>query len=258
LLTLDTTFGFLASDSIVRLARVFSALSSCRDDLKRYYNDVREKKVPKFSCLFPNPTPVVPSDVLPDLTYKQFLSRNGEPASVLVNLGNTTTAMYIATFNGTDKEVVVKFTARYNEVAHRILAEAGFAPALRFCGRVVGGMYMVVMDRVEGKSLLQLQRDDAGIPPVVLEHVHQAIRLLHEENIVFGDLRVPNVLYDASKGRAILIDFDWPGVDEMDRYPASLNKSHDWAEDVYPYGIMRKAHDLWQIQRLERLLQCSA
>ena len=63
--------------------------------------------------------------------------------------------MYIATLDGTEKEDIVKFTVRYNEKAH-ILADAGFAPKLHFCGRVVGGLYTVVMD---AKSLWQLQTD---------------------------------------------------------------------------------------------------
>ena len=120
LLPLDTTYGFLASDNIFRLARIFVALSSCGNDLTRYYDDIVQKKVPKLSCLVPNPTPVVPSDALPDLTYTEFLSRTGHFTSVLMDIGNTTTAMYIATLSGTNKEVV-KFTERYNEVAHRIL-----------------------------------------------------------------------------------------------------------------------------------------
>ena len=92
--------------------------------------------------------------------------------------------MYIATLDGTNKEVIVKFTARYNEKAHRILASAGFAPKLHFCGRVVGGLYMVVMDRVDGKSLRQIQMDKMSIPTLVLEHVRQAVHFLHEHNIV--------------------------------------------------------------------------
>lgn len=255
MLTLDTTSGFLVSDNCVRLARVFVALSSCRNDLICYYDQVKQRKEPKFSCLFPNPTAVDPSDVLPDLTYNQFLSRAGQPSSVLVDLGNTTTAMYIATLNGTNKEVVVKFTSRYNETAHRNLAEAGFAPKLHFCARVVGSLYMVIMDRVDGKSLWQLQAEKKQIPPVVLKHVRQAVDLLHAQNIVFGDLRDPNILYIASESRAVIIDFDWSGQDGVSRYPAAINRTNAWAEEVAPYGIMSKAHDLWQLARLEKLCQ---
>ena len=185
LLTLDATSGILASDNIVRLARVFVALTSCREDLTLHYDEIEQRKL---SSLYPQPIPADPSDSLPVLTYKQFLSRAGEPASVLEGLGNTTTAMYIATLDGTNKEVIVKFTVRYDEKTHRILASAGFAPTLHFCGLVVGGLYMVVMDRVDGKSLWQIQTDKTPIPTIVREHVRQAVHL-HQRNIVFGDLR---------------------------------------------------------------------
>ena len=105
-----------------------------------------------------------------------------------MDLGKTTVALYIATLDGTDKEVVVKFITQYNEEARRILASAGFAPKLHFCAHVVGGLYMVVMDRVDGKSLWELRTDRTPIPTVVLEHVREAMSLLHKQNIVFGTL----------------------------------------------------------------------
>ena len=58
------------------------------------------------------------------------------------------------------------------------------------------------------------------------------------------------VLYVASKGCVVLVDFDWAGKDGESRYPAMLNPSNMWAEEVSPYGIMHKAHDLWQLDQL--------
>ncbi|KAF8329867.1 hypothetical protein F5887DRAFT_1003612 [Amanita rubescens] len=248
LLTLDLSLGFHASDNIIRLARVFGALSRCRADLKNYYDRVRALDFPKLSCLYPNPTPLDPSKPLPQLTYKQFLSRAGQPTPTLVDLGDATTTMYIATHG--DEEVVVKFTARYNEVAHRLLAMAGLAPRLHFCDRVIGDLYMVVMERVNGKSIWQLQEEKIPLPAIISKEVDKAVHLLHENNIVFGDLRDPNILYDESVGRVFLVDFDWSGRDGESRYPATLNLSNAWAEEVSPNSIMRKAHDLWQLDRL--------
>ena len=67
-----------------------------------------------------------------------------------------TTAMYTAILGDTDQKVIVKFTARYNDEAHHLLAKSVFAPRLHFCERVVGDLYMVVMDRADGKSVWQL------------------------------------------------------------------------------------------------------
>jgi RIO-like serine/threonine protein kinase len=112
---------------------------------------------------------------------------------------------------------------------------------------------MVVMDRVDGKSIWQLQEDKRPVPAIVLTSVTDAIDLLHEKDIVFGDLRDPNILYDASEARVVLVEFDWAGKDGESRYPATLNPSNAWPEDVSPYSIMDKAHHLWQLNRLSAL-----
>ena len=53
--------------------------------------------------------------------------------------------------------------------------------------------------------------------------------------------------------RVVLVDFDWLRKDGESRYPATLNPSSEWAEEVSPYGIMRKAHDIWQLDPLTAL-----
>ena len=161
--------------------------------------------------------------------------------------------MYIATLSDTNKEVIVKFTARYNEVAHHLLADADLAPKLHFCERVIGDLYMVVMDRVDGTSVWQLKEDKKPVPAVVLKNIDDAVQILHAKGIVFGDLRDLNILYLALKARAMLVDFDWCGKDGEGRYPATLNPSNAWPEDVSPYSIMRKAHNTWQLDRLAAL-----
>jgi hypothetical protein len=191
------------------------------------------------------PAPVDPSKTFPKLVYQQFLSRAGHPTSALLDLGNPTAAIYTTTFNDTSQEVIiVKFTTRYNEAAHRILAEAQLAPTLHFCERVIGNLYMVVMDRVDGKSIWQLQEEGAPVPTVVSKKVEDALNL---QDIVFADLRDPNFLYVASKGEGegsvIVVAFDWPAKDGEGRYPAILNPNNAWFDEVSPNGIMRKSHD---------------
>jgi hypothetical protein len=93
---------------------------------------------------------------------------------------------------------------------------------------------------------------------MVFESIKDAIDLLHKHNIVFGDLWDPNILYNTSLARVVLIDFDWPRKDGECRYPAMLNPSNAWAEDVLPYSIMHKAHDLWQLNWLSALCNSNA
>ncbi|KAJ2935845.1 hypothetical protein H1R20_g1250, partial [Candolleomyces eurysporus] len=259
LFALDLSSGFHISETIVRLARVFEAVSKCRSELRSFYTQISLSSDATFSALFPNPTSAR-GESLPSLTYRRFMARTGQPMSTIPDLQNMTTTMYIAILDSTGCEVVVKFTARYNEHAHRKLADAGLAPKLHFCGRVVGNVYMVVMDRVKGKSIWQLLEEKVDIPSIVPEKVEEALSILHENNIVFGDLRENNVVYGSSegleKGHVFLVDFDWAGADGIDRYPASLNEANDWEDSVSPYAIMRKLHDMWQLDRLKNLCTC--
>ncbi|KAG5635434.1 hypothetical protein H0H81_011254, partial [Sphagnurus paluster] len=252
LLTIDDTAGFLVSANILRLARVFKALSLCREDLMRYYDKIEEKAntMTSLSCLYPQPTPLDNSVEMPNLTYMRLMTRDGRPTLALVSLGDKFTAMYMATMYGVQNKVVVKFTPRYNQYAHGLLAKAGFAPKLHFCAPVVGGLFMVVMDHVDGKSLSQLK---LPIPAAIPEQVKEAVNLLHKENIVFGDLQNPNILYSETLNQVFLVDFDWTGKHEGDRYPTALNLAHKWAAGVVRYGLMQKAHDIWQIERIEKL-----
>ena len=67
--------------------------------------------------------------------------------------------------------------------------------------------------------------------------------------VVFGDLRNRNIIYikrrdgDSTEDRVMLVDFDWAGPHDVDRYPATLNILGGWAEAVFPHAIMLKVDD---------------
>jgi hypothetical protein len=110
-----------------------------------------------------------------------------------------TTSMYIATLSDT-KVVIDKFTACYNKVAHHLLTDANLAPKLHFCKHVIEDLYMVVMDRVNGASIWQLQEDKKLLPAIVLKNIDDAaLHILHAKDIVFVDWQDPNILYLALK-----------------------------------------------------------
>ena len=48
---------------------------------------------------------------------------------------------------------MVKFTARYNNRAHRILHKAHFALRLISCSEVFGGLYTVVVEYLDGETV---------------------------------------------------------------------------------------------------------
>jgi RIO-like serine/threonine protein kinase len=116
---------------------------------------------------------------------------------------------------------------------------------------------MVVMDRVEGKTIWQLHKEGRDLPAIVAKQVEAAVSVIHQAGIVFGDLRENNILYTqtdgSAEGRVFLVDFDWADRDGEGRYPATLNIDSQWERSVSPYGVMQKAHDLWQVERIKKL-----
>ncbi|KAG9036674.1 hypothetical protein FRB95_008258 [Tulasnella sp. JGI-2019a] len=66
------------------------------------------------------------------------------------------------------KSIVVKFTDRYNEKAHRILAKHGLAPQLLHIQSIGGGLTMVVMDLVRGLTLDEVTRDSISPRRIVM------------------------------------------------------------------------------------------
>ena len=146
---------------------------------------------------------------------------------------------------GTTAEVVVKFTRRYGRDGHIKLAEESLAPALRFCELVPAvGMIVVVMDYVSSDPTQQ-----GNLQEMWKEGLKKGVELLHGHNLVFGDLRLPNLLM--YKGAIMFIDFDWCGEDGVARYPGDICGDHDWHPDVGRNRIMKKEHDNYMLEKLQ-------
>lgn len=58
-----------------------------------------------------------------------------------------------AVTSATDVKVILKFIARYNTDAHRLLTKGGYALQLYTYAPVHGGPYMVVMEHVPGRMM---------------------------------------------------------------------------------------------------------
>jgi len=119
-------------------------------------------------------------------------------------------------------EVVVKFTSRYNEEAHKLLADRDLAPKLYLSQRMIGNLFMVVMGRLEGRTMANGDRKEP-LKDTVFEDIARAVDLLKEQNLVHGDLRAVNVVVDPEQEHAKPIDFDWVGKSGVVRYPPTIN-----------------------------------
>ena len=141
---------------------------------------------------------------------------------------------------------------KYNEDAHRLLAEQDppLAPALYASIRVIGNMFMVVMQYVSPSEVNDLvELPPRPNPGAIRQHISNALDLLHAKQFVFGDLREQNVSY-LPDDRILLVDFDGVGVHGTSRYSACLNPRAGLGVDRNQ--IMEKSHD---IQNLERLME---
>jgi len=219
--------------------------------------------------MYPSPTAdpswTTPGKI-PELEYISKLDRmDGDPL-VTVDEDNRHHGIYLARMPGdasagdtSTRVVLVKFTAKYNEAAHRLLADHNppLAPALYHCVRVIGGVHMVVMEcMLNAKPLHYFLLSSPRSPPpnadVVRRDVRKALDLLHGQDFVFGDLHQPNILYSSNDERAFLVDFDWVGKHEVDRYPPCLDPTLGLGVDRW--GVMRKLDDDANLEKVMRWL----
>lgn len=136
---------------------------------------------------------------------------------------------------------MVKFTDRYCEQAHRLLAEHGLAPELYYCKQVssVAELWVVVMGYVDTVP--------GGDKEQFIENTERAIDVLHDSGFVFGDLRHSNILH--VKGGAMLIDFDRAGMAGQAKYPMEANSKSAWAEGTDPNELIDMAHDRFMLDQ---------
>ncbi|KAH9917746.1 uncharacterized protein B0H18DRAFT_1033740 [Fomitopsis serialis] len=169
-------------------------------------------------------------------------------------------AIFLATYGeGAATTVYVKFVSGpYGAEAQERLAEAGFAPKLLFFCKLKGGLSMVIMEAVPGGDLTEERLQS----PQVMDDVSRAIEELHRHNLVFGDLRAPNVVVADKEmansfrpGGAYLVDFDWAGRDGTARFPYNLNTSIAWPDGVTPGSVITKDHDLAMLETLRSKME---
>ncbi|KAJ1301446.1 hypothetical protein OPQ81_008704 [Rhizoctonia solani] len=159
--------------------------------------------------------------------------------------------------------IMVKFAESYHVTAHRMLAAKGLAPELLFASSEdpkesgFAKRIMVVMRRVTGSDLATT----SPVPQRVLDDISSALKILHDSNLVYGDLRPPNVLaVEDQCGKitgGMLIDFDWCGTAGQAKYPWNINPVVQWPKGVTPGAIISMEHDLAMLKGLSKRVERS-
>lgn len=223
-------------DRLGSVSRLFAALRTSISKLREYYDSLS-----KGAGFRPDGFPFVRDFQGQTFTYIERLAE--DRAGTLI--------YKVKTNDRPGRFYVVKFVPTYNAAAHRLLAGHQLAPALHYAGteydneQKYGGRYMIVMDFVVATSpAYSLSEEQFG-------QVKRALEILHSADLVFGDLRLPNILITGEEEKVVIIDFDWCKKAGEGRYPASLNQEGiDWPKGVRPCSIMEKQHDLDMLDQL--------
>src|SRR6266481_2191846 len=256
--------GLWQDTQLPQVGHLLWALSNAIKTLKYYYQSVNVSHL-TMPTKFLKPSPNTDPEQSPDTTQHLFLYCQSYPAaSGQVNFKYTgclkmRTPIFTA-IQDDRKEIVVKFVDQYNVKAHRLLANSNLAPKLYYVDEqltqcqaeglspLVPHLKMVVMEwepSLPADAAFATTATEKPQTEHFLQDVTNAIEILQQENLVFGDLRPTNILVVRPLKQAKLIDFDWCGEDRRDIYPASLNDWEDieWPTGVGQHAIMQPSHD---------------
>ncbi|RIA80555.1 hypothetical protein C1645_792277 [Glomus cerebriforme] len=228
------------------IARIFWAIERGFNNLRIYYDKValiKMKPSPQSDEIntpqhyFPKNTITI-NDHLYNIVYIKPLKDKLQRAKI-----------YLAKMKYDERSswpIIVKFTQQYNFEAHQICADKGYAPELIAISDI-GDWKMIIMEYIDGDTLDTLQLEDN-----VFHDIQTAIQFLHDKDIVFGDLRMCNVMVRESDKRGMLIDFEWAGKENVDHYPPFMNHTQvAWPEGAVDDQPLKKEHDLIWLDRIK-------
>ncbi|KZS99426.1 uncharacterized protein LAESUDRAFT_765544 [Laetiporus sulphureus 93-53] len=246
----------LISDfDIEPITRIFAALREALRSLRERY---RQTTILDFENRFyPLATSFTYCDKKFSFTYKSYLK--SPAASCLVFLATLDhTDLIFDEENqapATDTRIVVKFVERYGRNAHDLLAKEGLAPKLYYYGDIwqdnpiantgCGPRKMVVMEYITGR--IATHADCATHQKTLV----RAVELLHKEELVHGDLRLPNIIVtDNSHTPLKILDFDWAGKEGEVKYPMRLSTNIGWPDSVVDLTLIKTEHDNYMFEQL--------
>ncbi|RDX49331.1 hypothetical protein OH76DRAFT_1483274 [Lentinus brumalis] len=242
-----------------RIARVFYALGNALTRLRSFYAQL-EEPVDEVARYFPLATAYRDGDRIIKFKYTHYLKDVAEAC---------VTYRAVECDGDEPRQLVVKFVENYGVDAHNLLAKEGLAPQLLYHGNIwlegpeaqgCGSRQMVVMEYIEGVTAFAMLKADErhALPDGVRVAVKRAVKLLHDHNLVHGDVRLGNVVVAKPTGaedddvgkRVRIVDFDWAGEEGIARYPLYLSKTISWPEGVADYALIRAEHDDEMVRRL--------
>ncbi|KAF8478986.1 hypothetical protein DFH94DRAFT_746856 [Russula ochroleuca] len=204
---------------------LYAAFSGALDLLRRIDEDAKNflSKPPKIQHLdysFPYISALPKFDGSSEKVHFQILRHHPDVQSYRL--------LYIAETSD-KKQILVKFTPRYSIALHAFCADRGHAPVIHGFQTLPGGWFVVAMDYISPISPAHLSRspDLTRLLDKWTADLQKLMQSFHDEGLVHGDLREPNILCDGEK--VMLIDFDWGGEVGKACYPRA-RLCHDLME----------------------------
>jgi serine/threonine protein kinase len=243
----DTT---LNEQHCFRVARILYALGRSIRKLNNYYVGLKPDSIGK-SELHPRYFPSIKayrddSGAVVNFAYVKPLEHDATCVTFLAK-----------TLEASPKFIVIKFVERYGVAAHKLLEKLDAAPQLLYYGKIgvsdddptYSHLRMVVMEYLDGMTADHAQRLDQ-LPPTFLEEVQKILSQLHDNDLVFGDLRGANIMI-TSNNKVKFVDFDWAGKEGVSCYPLLLSQQIQWSDGVGDgLAVMEKRHDIDMLTRL--------
>lgn len=223
--------GYSASAlGMFEVAKLFRAIKRCTETLKHFYMTLGPPTIP-FAFHIPHFQEYFTNNERHEIKYLERLCTD-----------RTDNAIFKAEVTGgslISASVIVKFTPRYGHDAHKLLAKQSLAPALYYCAyEETIQMVVVIMEYIDGDDVVGM------LPTQYVQSLRHAIKMLHEKDMVFGDLRAPNILVKKAYNSIRLIDFDWSGPANKVFVPADINQSIEaWPEGTRRMSVISKKHD---------------
>lgn len=238
-------------DPILRFARLFRVL---KEGLERLHSHYAGLPINPFRPSKPNPSRFYP--------FIRSFSVNGNPVDFQYErrLAEQPNPMFAGSTT-LGQKIIIKFVTDYHVLAHRILEVEDLAPKLLYysgedeLAPSLSPYHMVVMEYLDGNTAHDIY-SDKPLPTHLFRIVRRAIRLLHENNIVFGDLRPQNIMISGDRSKARLIDFDWCGEHQISRYPVTFDHQNGipWHANAGAHTLMMKDHDNHMLRHLNPVI----
>src|SRR6266404_2174400 len=130
--------------------------------------------------------------------------------------------VYIATTQDENHEIIVKFAQQYSIALHAFCAQRGHAPEVLGFEEKPGHWFVVAMEYISPVTYPSKSPNLHDTLENWAADLQSLMQAFHDEDMVHGDLREPNIVCDGEK--VYLLDFDWGGRVGEAQYPhAQLN-----------------------------------